>query len=689
MLRVADWGTLLFMSAAFALILTTHLHDGAVPHDSGTLAHAAERVLQGQLPHRDFDDPYTGGLSMLNAASFAVGGVTVLSGRWVLLGFSVVTFAVLYRLFRRTAPIWASALLTAAAFSWSVPNYFEPMPSWYNLFFGIYTMSALAKYAETDRRRWLVAAGFFTGLSFLVKVIGVYFAAVAALFVIYLEQRRSEQTDPAGVRRPLCTGIVYAGLLLFAVGVSAVVGGTGGWADWITFTAPSFALAGYLAFNEHRLRFHNAAGRLRRLLQSGGLFAAGAVVPVALFLVPYVVVGGLMQWIDGVFIAPLHRLTDEMGRTINPQSFSLGVLIAAVGGAAALTASWGRSAARWGSAAAVAAFVGLMFFVPNPKTYAAVWDAARLAPLVAGVGLVAYLAHRHSLKRRDAAAAPMVSPAVESTTFLFVAAAAVFALVQYPIVNGIYFLYVAPLIVAAVWFTLSVVAQHSVLPRLVWCGMVLGFTSLWVWEANSFLYGTVYMPATFDVELPSKRMPLRYDRMSVEVFNHVKRVVQENSNPDEPILALPDTPHIYFITNRPNPTRTFFDVFDDDYGTPARDRRLLKMLDEKHVQVIVERNFTSFSTEAVSPEFRREIRKRFPNRHVIADKRQRYFTIRWRDRDPASSETSSDASRETATTKRKSPAPTPMPNVAPRRDVTSPRQTSDTTSLGVAHRAEM
>src|SRR5215831_17279135 len=41
-----------------------------LPWDDGTMAQAAERVLNGQLPHRDFNEPYTGGLTWLHAAAF-------------------------------------------------------------------------------------------------------------------------------------------------------------------------------------------------------------------------------------------------------------------------------------------------------------------------------------------------------------------------------------------------------------------------------------------------------------------------------------------------------------------------------------------------------------------------------------------------------------------------------------------
>src|SRR5215470_13004769 len=59
---------------------------GWVPHDEGTLGQAAERVLQGQLPHRDFDD-YTGGLTFVHALAFRCIGINSTSMRIVLFVF--------------------------------------------------------------------------------------------------------------------------------------------------------------------------------------------------------------------------------------------------------------------------------------------------------------------------------------------------------------------------------------------------------------------------------------------------------------------------------------------------------------------------------------------------------------------------------------------------------------------------
>ena len=57
------------LSVAYAAVNLKH---GWIPHDEGFFAQSADRVLNGELPHRDFDEVYTGGLTFANALSFRV-----------------------------------------------------------------------------------------------------------------------------------------------------------------------------------------------------------------------------------------------------------------------------------------------------------------------------------------------------------------------------------------------------------------------------------------------------------------------------------------------------------------------------------------------------------------------------------------------------------------------------------------
>ena len=59
----ADGIALALVLAAAAVLVLPDLFRGWYPWDDGAMAQVADRVLHGQLPHRDFDEPWTGGWS--------------------------------------------------------------------------------------------------------------------------------------------------------------------------------------------------------------------------------------------------------------------------------------------------------------------------------------------------------------------------------------------------------------------------------------------------------------------------------------------------------------------------------------------------------------------------------------------------------------------------------------------------
>jgi hypothetical protein len=78
--------------------LAVNLDRGWFPNDEGTLGQAAERVLHGEIPNRDFVDPYTGGLAFLDALIFRLFGVNLF---WLRL-FLFAIFLIWFRLFMQS-----------------------------------------------------------------------------------------------------------------------------------------------------------------------------------------------------------------------------------------------------------------------------------------------------------------------------------------------------------------------------------------------------------------------------------------------------------------------------------------------------------------------------------------------------------------------------------------------------------
>ena len=86
----------LLLVAISAAYVGWHLFRGWIPHDDGALGQSAERLLNGELPHRDFDDIYTGGLSYLNAAAFELFGTSFASLRLPLYAAFLIWVPALY-----------------------------------------------------------------------------------------------------------------------------------------------------------------------------------------------------------------------------------------------------------------------------------------------------------------------------------------------------------------------------------------------------------------------------------------------------------------------------------------------------------------------------------------------------------------------------------------------------------------
>jgi hypothetical protein len=258
--------------------------------------------------------------------------------------------------------------------------------------------------------------------------------------------------------------------------------------------------------------------------------------------------------------------------------------------------------------------------------YALVWETLRLAPLAAvGIGiLVLYHATVDDEGRRAA-----------GRTFLWIAAAALFSLVQYPLAHGIYFLYCAPLLFLAAAHVLAQserIASSVVRPAgTALLSFLVLFGGTWVYAANPTLYGVRYSPCNWNARLSTDRARIRYDPATARIYNALIDEVSRHSTDKSCILALPDCPEIYYFTGRRNPTRTFYDAFDRDYGRAERDNRILRLIDRHDINVIVLREWGAVSPLAVSDELFEELERRFPHRRRIGDSRNVYFSVLWRD----------------------------------------------------------
>lgn len=178
--------------AVLAALMYVPLLKTGLSNDEGLFAVQAERILSGQIPHRDFAITYIGGNVLWVAFMFLLLGKSILALRLGVMIMLMICSAALYYLARQLVPPrWAHAALFMI-----LPVTFSFYPfssaSWDALAFSLLAFSALIhgfRHAGFQHGKrlvaWLFISGVCTGISLLMKhTIALYTGF--AVFVILL-----------------------------------------------------------------------------------------------------------------------------------------------------------------------------------------------------------------------------------------------------------------------------------------------------------------------------------------------------------------------------------------------------------------------------------------------------------------------------------------------------------------------
>ncbi len=544
-----------------------------VPSDDGVLAQAAERVLRGQLPHRDFDALWSGGLDWLNAGAFRALGVRLVSLRVLVLIAWLIGLAAMFDAARNFLPVWGAAAITWCASLWTLPLAPDPLPSWYNLFLALIGSAAVLRAVRGNSRRWMFAAGIAAGASISVKVVGLYFAAAVFLFCVFEAQSRTEAPRASGPRVSRWYGwLITIGLALFLGEVLSLAAYNVEVNTLFQFFVPSAVLVVVLLRREWSADGSTDATRLRELAVLVWPFVAGMAVVIAVWVSPYAETGSVRSLLHGVFVLPQLRFELVTYPLPGLRSAGLSVLpYALLLSVAPFVRQPLRAADRWALAATVVLFVAADY--NGSAEVLTTWYAFRaLTPCVAV--LTAWWLLRPPMGEP-------IPPRQQSSVFFLVSAAAACSLVQIPMSYVGYFLYFVPLLIlgaAALWRALPR------MPREV--PVALATMAIAFQLRGSSEFATKAPPRAEDamvaLDVPrggilvAREDSARYATLRTEVL---KRATSEW------MFVWHDAPEIYFLTGLRNPTRTFFESFADPATqTPEAIERVLR---EKNVGVVV------------------------------------------------------------------------------------------------------
>jgi hypothetical protein len=603
-----------------------HLKRGWVPWDAGAYAQSADRVLHGQLPHRDFIDVYTGGLSYLNAAAMRIFGETLAAERLVFFAFFIAWIPALYWVASQFCRDWLAGALVLLAVAWSVPNYSEAVPSWYNLFFATFGIAALLAYLKRPKWKWLLLAGVCGGVSFLAKSVGLCYVAGVLLFFLFGEQSNNEGVgnfSRTHSRVSAYTVFLFVSLTIFLVVLIRLVSPLAGAGtsvfleELILFVFPSAALICVLLANELRTRSsRHSASRFMELLRMGVPFCIGMILPIMVFLIPYIRAHALRVLLYDLFaqastrIAAAHKFPDVIA-TILPAMFLVAAVIASV---------HLRKAARWILFACVAGlFVwGLVFSFFDYQGYIAIWSSAYwLPPILVIVGSAILLFSVPLAKADD----PALDHLRRQRLFLLLSVTALCSLVQFPYSAPVYFCYIAPLVILLIAALLRPFSRVSrPLLAALYAGFLV-FVVLVVTPGFIYVMGFSHRP---DVQTATMDIPradgLRVDPASAAIYDKLIPLIRAHAGAGD-IYCAPDCPEVYFLSEYPNPTPDIYDFLDPQ---ASQQQHILGILSDSRIRVVILNEHLLLSPP-LSAHLHQEIARRFPGNMSVGN-----FEVLWR-----------------------------------------------------------
>ena len=600
------WVVRLLVLSAVLLIVGVYvglrIGSGWVPADDGTLAQSALRVLQGQLPHRDFAEIYTGGLSMIHALAFRAFGVNLMSLRICVFLFFLAWIPAVYYIALRFTSALGAGLITLLAVSWSFPNYPAAMPSWYNLFFATFGTAALLRFLEVRTRKWLFVAGVCGGASIVIKVIGAYFIAGVLLFLAFLEQ--SEETK----KSPGKNGWGYrvfsvSALLVFLSALIYVLHARLTLAEFYHFVLPSAAVVAVVLLGEKGVSAATA-DRFVALARLVTPFVCGVLSPLAIFLMPYAISGALGAFISGMKSSIVGHVANLA--VIRPAPAQYVVFVLPLVGVLAAAMYWDKFQGRVvGAALGLGAIVIAVRATHSMSVLSAVWfSAVMLTPVVVVLGATAVvLAARRSRE---------CTSLERQQVMLLTSLAATCSLVQYPFAAPIYLCYTSPLTLLALAAIVATSKRQPgtyVLMSVAGLYMAFGVVTLIPMQVAELTHEVGRMDK---LQLPRGGVRIENER----VLEDLTHFLQAHS-PNGLMYAGNNCPELYFLSGLRNVTR-------DDGGAPPAE--VLQALQSNDVKVVVINEAPFFPAGQMNPEVRAEVQRKFPH-HGQAG----IFQVFWRE----------------------------------------------------------
>jgi len=515
-LQPAAWGALALTVTASLIILFYYHNRFWLPRDDGYYAHIAERILRGEVLHRDVQALHPGYVYYLNALALNLFGHDLISLRYPLVAAGVAQAILLFLILmpRGIGIAMAGGFLVTAL---TIVQFFSPTAHWYclPLFFALVLVLAPA----LKELRWrLELVGFLLVVLFLFRQLTGVFMAMGMLTYLFLEANAPAKDHRLLARTVIA--IMVLGLGLYLSGKTDSVG-------WLCFGLWPL-LAMLFAFARVRTTDRQTFHILLRLTVGGAV----AALPLVLY---HLASGSLVEWFSDAFI----------------DAIALGEFDY-------------QKAARFGWFLLVSAK-----HLARPDTAAeflngAYWLVLLLAPACLGVVMLLRL-------RRGAPNAIPVPPLPLLASFYALVA------VHYQDPAYLYFA-LGPVFAGLLWYAgnLQRVPRQG---ALLAAGLYAA-TALYFHAGQPISRGYLAQLGGERQELVRSSLPqlagLYVTPSDEKTYQALMEIIDRHSRPGDPILGVPAESELFFLTGRRNPLRYNFLPFGlrDDESV----RRALQVL---------------------------------------------------------------------------------------------------------------
>jgi hypothetical protein len=320
--------------------------------DQGKYLQAAARVANGDLLYRDVQWPYGPLPIYVLALLFRTFGLDILT----IMGLSVALVSVgsllLYATLRSSFSPWsslalASLVLFLGVFTWL---WGASGSASFGMVSALGTLLGLTWFHRTDKRRWLLVAGCFTGFALLCKVelalgcLGAGFVSIS--FSLRSTNRTGTLADAAGIILVYFTPVVVItavsyGLIMIAATPGKVFAGISGyhliptfnrWWDWLGTPRSWLTIAVASIANLFLLALYTLAicpertmvrGKLKEYLMVFLLMAIGLIVIVGVLL-PHLV--QIPTSHTSSIAQVISRIGQQLGRSLRSPQYLFGLL---------------------------------------------------------------------------------------------------------------------------------------------------------------------------------------------------------------------------------------------------------------------------------------------------------------------------------------------------------------------------